>query len=176
MCGSRTARRVSGLTRHGNDVRVGPVQPVEQLAAVGRRAERQHRAAVAIPRANERFADALAATLGRDHRVAAPRAFDFDPLDRHADRQRRVVADDRRAFARDPDLRLPGLVVRIASMLPVPAKPERVGGVGAVRASIKRIDAATVVRLEAIDFRHRRINPAGRNAAGPCGERLLALA
>ena len=105
-CGSRTARRVSGLTRHGHDVRVRPVKPVEKLAAVRRGAEREHRAAVAVPRADERFADALAATLGRDHRIAAPRAFDFDPLDRHADRQRRVVTDDRRPFARHPDLRL----------------------------------------------------------------------
>ena len=101
----RAARQRLHQTR--DDVRVRPVQAVEQLAAVRRGAEREHGAAVAIPRAHERFADSLSPTLGRDHGIASPRALDFDSLDRYADRQRRVVPDDRRAFARDPDLRLP---------------------------------------------------------------------
>jgi hypothetical protein len=83
---------------------------------------------------------------------ASPRAFHLDPFDRDAHRQRRVVTDDRRSFARDPDFRLSGLVVRIASMLPVPAQAERIGGVCAMRSAVKSIDAATIVRLEAVNF------------------------
>jgi hypothetical protein len=62
------------------------------------------------------------------------------------------VADDGRTFTRDPDFRLAGLVVRIAAMLPVPAQAERVGGIRTVRASIESVDAAPIVRLEAIDL------------------------
>ncbi len=133
---------------------IRPVQPIEQLAAVRRGAQREHGAAVAIPRANERFADPLPPPLGRDHCVAAPRALDLDALDRDADRKRGVVPDDRRPLARDPDLRLPRLVVRVAAMLPVPAEPLGIRGVGAVRPAIERIDAAAVVRPEPIDFGH----------------------
>ena len=64
------------------------------------------------------------------------------------------MTDHGRAFARDPDFRLPALVVRIAAMPPVPSQAERVGGIGPMRSSVKGIYAATIVRLEAINFRH----------------------
>jgi len=77
------------------------------------------------------------------------------------------MTDDRRPFARNPDFRLSGGVVRIAAVLPVPAETRRVGGVGAVRTAAQGIYAATIVRLETIDFRHG-INP-GRDPAEPAG-------
>jgi len=73
------------------------------------------------------------------------------------------MPDNRRPFTRDPDLRLPALVVRIAPMLPVPPEAQRVGRVGAVRSSVKGIYAATIVGLESINFRHA-INPERRDA------------
>ncbi len=130
------------------------MQPVEQLPAIGRAAECQHGAAVAIPRPYEGLANPLTAALRRHHRVVAPRAFDFNSFHRHAHGQRRVMTDDRRSLARDPDFRLAGLVVRIAAVLPVPAEPDGAGRIGAVRAAVQAIDAATIVRLEAIDFGH----------------------
>ena len=81
-------------------------------------------------------------------------ALDFDPLDRDADGQRRIVADDRRSLARNPDLRLSGLVVRITTMLPVPPQAEGVGGIRAVRAAIQRIKATLIVGFEAVDLGH----------------------
>ena len=55
-----------------------PVQPVEQIARFGRRAEREHRSVVSIPRANHRLAEALPVALGSDHGVGAPGAVDLE--------------------------------------------------------------------------------------------------
>jgi len=64
------------------------------------------------------------------------------------------VRNDCRPFARDPDLGLPRLVVRVSTVLPVPAQALGIRGIGAMRPSIERVDAATVVRPEPIDFGH----------------------
>jgi len=72
------------------------------------------------------------------------------------------VPDDRRAFPRDPDLRLARLVVRVTAMLPVPTQAQGVGGIGAVRAAIQRIDAAPVVGAETIDLGHEILFYDGR--------------
>src|SRR4029079_2963607 len=94
----RPLRQTDGAARQRlhetrDDVSVRPVQTVEQLAPVRRRAKRKNGAAVAIPGAHERFADSLTAPFRGDHRIAPPRAFDLDALDRYANRQRRVVPD-----------------------------------------------------------------------------------
>ena len=158
------ARRVSGFTSARHDVRFWPVQAIEHLTRLLREPEGEHRAAVAIPRAHERFVETLAIAFGRDHRVGAPRAIDFETLQRQADGQRLIVPDDGRTFARDPDARLTGGVVGIAPMLPVPAEARGFGGVGAVRAAVQRVHAATVLGAESIDVRHEDANPGARSA------------
>ena len=130
------------------------MQAIEHRSRFGRDAEREHRAAVAIPRAHQRFAEPLTIAFRRDHGVGAPGALDLESLQRDANRQRRIVADDGRPFARDPDIRLAGGVVGIAAMLPVPAEAMRFGRVGALRPSIQRLDAAAVFGLVAIDLGH----------------------
>ena len=58
-------------------------------------------------------------------------------------------------------------------MLPVPAEAVRFGRVGAVRAAVQHVDAAAVVGLEAVDFRHRTI--VGRGVLQASGCRLRDL-
>src|SRR5262249_9302709 len=106
---------------------------------------------------HERSSEALLVALRRDQSPGAPCPVDLESLERHANRQRLVVADDGGPFARDPDAGLTRRVVRIAAMLPVP--PESIGfsGIGTMRASIQRIENATVLCPEAIDIRHEAI-------------------
>ena len=99
----------------------------------------------AIPGPEEHFAQPLALTLGRDHHVHAPGARHLVAFDREAHGHRGVLADDGRAFARDPDLGLAAGVVRVAAVLPLPAQPARVGGVVAEHAPVEGIDRAPVV-------------------------------
>ena len=142
------------------------MQAIDHAARLLRRAEREDGAAVAIPGSNQRLVQSLSIAFWSDHRAGAPGAVDLQALEREANRKRRVLSDDGRALARDPDPGLPGRVVRISAMLPVPAKPNRLGGVCAVRASIQRIDTTAIVGTEAVDFRHRtqwRLRPLYEN-------------
>ena len=147
----RQVRHARGATREwlheaGDQMRLRPMQTIDHAAWLFGRAECEDGAAVAIPGTNERFVEPLSIALGRDHRARAPRAVDLHPLQRQTNGQRGVLADDSRAFAGDPDAGLSGRVVRVAAMLPVPSKTNRLGSVGAVRASIKRVYAAAIVR------------------------------
>ena len=155
----RQVRHAHGATRQRlhearDEMRLRPMQPIDHAAWLFGRAEREDGTAVAIPGTNERFVEPLSIALGRDHRTRAPRAVDLHTLQRQTNGQRRVLADDSRAFAGDPDARLSGRVVRVAAMLPVPSKTNRFSSVGAVRASIKRVYAAAIVGTEAVDVGH----------------------
>ena len=151
QCGRRTARRVSGFTTQGSTCADGQ----RRLSSIRRDSpggpECHDRAAVAIPGPGQRLVEPLAVAFGCDERAGAPRALDLEPLQGNADRQRRILADDGRSFARDPDPRLAGAVVGVAAMLPVPSKTVGFSGVRSVRTAIQRIDAAAVVGFEAID-------------------------
>jgi len=134
--------------------RVGrrPVEPVEHAPGIAGRSQCQDGAAVAVPRADERFIDPLAVALGRDQRPGAPCPFDFKALQRDTDRERRVLTDDGWTFASHPDAGLAARVVRITAMLPVPPKPVGFSRVGTVGAAVEQIDAAAIVGLETIDL------------------------
>ena len=112
--GMRNARRVSGLTRQGSGPDVRPPQLVEQPIRGLREPQAERRTDVAIPGAEQHFAQALALAFGRHHDVHAPGSPHLLPGDRHLHRHRRVLADDGRTLARDPDLRLAARVVGIA--------------------------------------------------------------
>ena len=128
------------------------MQPVEKIPPFRRRAQRQHRAAVAIPRAHQRLAEALTIALRRHHGVGTPGPVNLEPFQRYADGKRRVMANDGRAFARHPDLRLAGGVVGIAAMLPVPAQTRGIRRVGALHAAIQQFDTTTIFRTVSIDL------------------------
>ena len=151
-CGSRTARRVSGLTRHGTGGTSGQCSFFRSCRDASDRPRPSDGADVPIPGPEQRFAESLPLAFGRDHRVGAPRRLDLDAAERQPHRHRRVVTDDGRAFARDPDQRRAVRVVRVAAILPVPSQTTRRGGVGAEDAPVERFDPALIVRPVPIDF------------------------
>ena len=121
---------------------VGPAELLEEPVRRLGQAEAERRADVAIPRPEEHFAEALPLAFGRHHDVHAPRSAHLPPSDRHLHGHRRVLSDDCRAFARNPDLGLAARVVRIAQVLPVPAQPAGLGGVVSEHTTIERVDDA----------------------------------
>src|SRR5690606_19337839 len=100
----------------------------------------------------ESFAKSLPVAFGSHKGVGAPGALYFESLQRDTHGQRRVLADDRRPLARHPDAWLARGVVGVAAVLPVPSKPVGLGRVGAMRAPVQRIDAASVVGPEPVDL------------------------
>src|SRR5688572_21797942 len=152
------------LHERGHDVRFRPVQAIEYLTRFLREPDGEHRSAVAIPRAQERFVESLAIALGRDHRVGAPRTVHLESLERQTDGQRLIVPDDCRTFAGDPDARLTGGIVRIPPMLPVPAKARGFSRIGAMHAPVQRVYTALVFGAESIDVRHEDAAPPARAA------------
>ena len=160
----RTARRVSGLTTPGIGAHVGEVNLFQERGRSLRQAEAKRGAHAAVPRAEQLFAETAALPLGRHHGIGAPRSLNFFSAERQTYRHRRVVADDGRALAHDPEQRLAVGIVRIAAVLPVPAQSACGCGVGAENASIERFDAALVLRPVPIDFGHGclRVSSLGR--------------
>ena len=109
-------------------------------------AEAERRADVAVPRAEEHLADALALALGRHHHVHAPRGVELAAVHLQPHRHRRVLADDRRALARDPDDGRAAGVVGVAPVLPVPPQTAGVGRVVAEHPPVQRIHGAPCPR------------------------------
>lgn len=99
-------------------------------------------------------ADSLSLPLGRDHDVQAPGRVDFLPEHGKPDRKRRVLTNDRLAFAGKPDGRPAGRSAGILSVLPLPAQPVRFGGVGSENSSIKHFHLTAVFGAVAFDLRH----------------------
>jgi hypothetical protein len=152
-------------------VRVGPVELVEDLARFRGHAKSEGRARVPIPRSEKRFSDALTIAFWRNQRIGPPGSFDLDAAQRHAHRKRRVVANYGWAFTGYPDAGLTASVVGISPVLPVPAQTAGFGRVRTVRATVERLDAATVLWPEAINLGQSLLFYA---LAGPCRfERLL---
>ena len=82
-CGSRIGAPRQRLHEAGHDVRVRPVQPIEQLCGCPLR--RPSASTAPLLRSHVRTSASPSpcrSPLGRDHRVAAPRALDLDALDR----------------------------------------------------------------------------------------------
>ena len=77
---------------------------------------------------------------------------DLHAPERHPNRQRLVLAHDRRAFSRDPDAGDAGGIVGIASVLPLPPETIDFGRVGALGAAIQRLYTAPVLGPDAIKF------------------------
>ena len=149
-----TARRVSGLTKLGTRCDGGQCR--RSITPRGCSDGPNARTAPLL-RSQARMSASSSPCRSRSGAIIAPapQAPSISmPLSDRRTGQRGVLADDGRALARDPDARLPGRVVRVAAMLPVPSKTDRLGGVGAVRASIERVDATAIVRTEAVDVRH----------------------
>jgi len=143
-----------GLHQTGNRRDVGPMQLLQERGRRIGEAESERRVHAAVPRAEELFVQAAALPLGGNHRVGPPRRGDFASAKREANRDRGVVADDRRPFANDPQQRRAVRIVRIATVLPVPSQSACRGRVGAEDASVKRFDAALVLRLVPIYLGH----------------------
>ena len=128
------------------------MQPVEHSARVTDFSECQHRACIAIPRAEKRFVDALTVTLGGDECARAPRAVHFKRFEGNSNRQRRILPDNRRSFARHPNAGLSGGIIRIAPVLPFPSQAVCLSRIRAVRSTVQRFHTATIVGSEPIDF------------------------
>ena len=150
----RTARRVSGLTTPGIGGHVGEVDLLQQRRRRLRQSESERRTHAAVPRAEQLFAEAAPLPLGRHHGVGSPRGLNFLSAERQTHRHRRVVADDGRSLAHDPEQRLPVGIVRIAPVLPIPAQTAGGRGVRTEDTSIERLYAALVLRPVPIDFWH----------------------
>ena len=129
-----------------------PVQSVQQVAGLGRRAERQHRAVVSIPCPNERLAETLSVPFGRNHRVGAPGSIDLEAFQRNTDGERRVLTDDCRTLASDPDPGLTGRIVGIAAMLPVPSQAGGVRSIRALHPAGQQFDTTTIFGTKPIDL------------------------
>ena len=78
------------------------------------------------------------------------------PLIETPNRERRVLTDHGRPFARHPDARLTASIERVAAMLPFPSQTVRLGRVGAVPPAVQRFDTSPVLDSEAVDLWHER--------------------
>ena len=159
--GRRSARRLSGLTRQGSVTGFGQRIFSSRIARPVGEARAERDARLPIPRAEQRFTEPLSLTLGDDERIRRPRAVGVEAANADAHRHQRTRGDHGRPFAHDRVERFAGLVRGIAPR-PVPAQANRVGGLGAERASIQLLDAPPVVGAIRFDVRHARI---GRQTA-----------
>ena len=153
--GRRNARRLNGLTRHGERHRLGPAHLFEQKPRAVGQARAQRDARLAIPRAQQRFAEPLTLPLGDDQGIARPRAFRVEPAHADADRHERTGGDDGRAFAHDRKRRLAAVDRRVAAR-PVPPQANCVGRLRPERAPIELLDAPAIVGAIAVDVCHVR--------------------
>ncbi len=146
---------------------VRPFELLEQPVGRIRQSEPERRADVSIPHPEQHFAQPTPLALGGDHDVHPPGARHLAPLDRQLDGHCRVLPDDGRSLARDPDLRLAAGIVRVTAVLPVPSQPAGLGRVSAEDASIQRFDSAPVVRSVTIDVGERHSESLGPWSLGP---------
>ena len=172
--GMRSARRVSGLTRQGS----GPTSGQRSFwnsryddSDSPRPSEaptlRSHVRKSTSPRPWRWRSGATMTSMPHEPRTCRPR-------DRHLHRHRRVLPDDGRAFARNPDLGLAARVVRVAPVLPVPAQPAGLGGVVAEHTPIQRVDGAPVFRLGSDRCRPLRgRRPSGQHVLHVTDQRVL---
>ena len=154
--GMRKARRLIGLTRHGNGCGFGQRISSRRERVAGDNAAPS---ATPVPRSHARSSAPprpcrcrSATTSGSELHVPATSVPPIDDAHRH---QRRA-GDDRRSFANDPVRRLDA--AGGISPRPIPMQPEALSGFVAERAPVKLLDAASIFGSKALDFRHVRLD------------------
>ena len=154
----RTPKRAAAqrLDEAGDRSDVRPLKFLKELVRRIRQPKSQRRADAAIPNPKQNLAEPFALALRRDHHVHAPRRVDLLAVDRKTHRHRRVLTDDGRTFARQPNQGRARWRVRVATILPIP--PQLVGkrGVGAEDTPVQRFCRGPVFRAKSIDFSHGR--------------------
>src|SRR3954466_4564715 len=134
---------------HRSDVR--PAQLLKEPVRRIREPQPERHSDVAVPGTEQHFTDAAALPLRRHHHVHAPRALHLAALHGQPHGHRRVLADDCRTFARQPDLGFTAGVVRVAPVLPFPAQAAGLCGIAAEHTPIQRVHCAAILGPVAID-------------------------